>query len=296
MLNRVAEEIGLAPTDAVSLLSQTTGQTFRLVGRLTGGETGAHEVLGPTGDRLAMKWDTEPTSQEKRSEAVVLSERLRVEAAWPIPRQRTVTGNGCLFILQGFMSGTPLEVLTHRLVDEILVLHDRRVGLAQASDSSHWPQALIVTLATGGEGYCCHDSLRGHDDRTARLLNSIEALGRQLRPDDLAGPADIVHWDLHPGNMLQDGGGLSAVVDTDFAVVGDPRFDLVLLALTTRTAPCDPGVRSRLLGAALHNLAEPHRQAYLSHLFLRFLDWSIRKGRVEEIDFWLGQAEQTLCR
>jgi hypothetical protein len=32
-------------------------------------------------------------------------------------------------------------------------------------------------------------------------------------------------------------------------------------------ARCDSGVRSRLFGTAFHDLAEPRRRAYLSHLF-----------------------------
>lgn len=283
----------MTATEAVALLSQTTGQPYRLVGRLRGGETGAHEILGPTGDRLVVKWDTARTSQELRIEAVMLSERLRAEAAWPVPRQRTVRANGCLFVVQTFMPGAPIEILTHHLVDELIELHHHRLGLAEPQDPSHWPQALIATLTTGGEGYCRHDSLRSHDERTARLMESIEEFGHQLNPNDLTG-TDIVHWDLHPGNMLEEGGNLSAVVDTDFAVIGDARFDLVVLALTSLTLPCDQGVRSRLFAAALDGLGEPQRRAYLGHLFLRFLDWSIRKGRAEAVDFWLGQAGQML--
>jgi hypothetical protein len=278
---------------AIALLSRTSGQSYRLVGRLSGGETGAHEVLGPAGDRLVVKWDTAEPSQTARLEAVVLSERLRAEAGWPVPRQETIARRGRLFVVQNFMPGSPIEVLSRHLLDEILELHRRRIGLARDGDRSHWPEALIATLTTGGDGYCRHDSLRSHDDRTARLVTRIEKFGRQLEPDDLDG-SDVVHWDLHPGNMLEDAGNLSAVVDTDFVVVGDAAFDLVTLALTSLTLPSDRGVRSRLFAAAFEGLGEPQTRAYLSHLFIRFLDWSIRKGRVDEIDFWLRQANQML--
>jgi aminoglycoside phosphotransferase (APT) family kinase protein len=289
----MARAIDLTAADAVSLLSRTTGQTYRLIGRLRGGETGAHEVVGPDGARLVVKWDTVEPSQQLRSEAVVFSERLRAEAAWPVPRQHTVSAEGCLFVLQSFMPGAPIEVLTHLLVDELLHLHMRRIGLAKPQDPSHWPHALIETLTSGGQGYCRHDSLRDHDDRTARLVKKIEEFGSQLRPDDLVG-TDIVHWDLHPGNMLEQGGNLSAVVDTDFAVVGDAAFDLVVLALASLTLRCDQGVRSRLFDAALDGLGELRRRSYLSHLFLRFIDWSIRKDRPDAVNFWLEQAEQML--
>jgi thiamine kinase-like enzyme len=278
---------------AVALLSATTGETYELVGRLSGGETGAHEVRGPSEARLVVKWETEPSSILLRSQAVGLSERLRTEAGWPTPGQRTVGAEGCLFVLQEFMPGSPVEVLSHGVVDRLLELHARRLGLARSNDPSHWPDALIRTLTEGGEGYCVHESLRRHDERTARLVTKIEEFGGALRGDALVGH-DIVHWDLHPGNLLEDDGKLSAVVDTDFAVVGDAAFDLVTLALSCLAWPSPAGVRDRLFAAAFDDLGDLQRRAYLGHLFIRFIDWPIRRGRVEEIDFWLAQADQWL--
>lgn len=72
--------------------------------------------------------------------------------------------------------------------------------------------------------------------------------------------------------MLEEAGNLSAVVDTDFAVVGDAAFDLVALALSSLTLPCDEGVRDRL----------------------RLLDWSIRRHRAEAVEYWLRHAGDLL--
>jgi hypothetical protein len=73
---------------AVSLLAEGTDEPYRLVRRLIGAETGAHQVIGPEGRVLVLKWDTDPRSQELRREAVVLTERLRAEAGWPRPDGR----------------------------------------------------------------------------------------------------------------------------------------------------------------------------------------------------------------
>lgn len=43
--------------EAIARLARVTGADYRLVGRLAGGETGAHEVRGPDGARLVVKWD-----------------------------------------------------------------------------------------------------------------------------------------------------------------------------------------------------------------------------------------------
>ena len=155
------------------------------------------------------------------------------------------------------------------------------------------PQRLIRTLVVGGRDYCLHESLRGHDARTASLVEEVEAFGARVDPDDLRGH-DIVHWDWHLGNLLAQGGRLSAVVDTDFCVVGDAAFDLVTLALSSGTLPCPSDVRRDLFRLALDPLPPVRRTAYLGHLFIRVLDWPIRRGRVGEVEHWLSQVER--CR
>jgi aminoglycoside phosphotransferase (APT) family kinase protein len=146
--------------------------------------------------------------------------------------------------------------------------------LARPNDPVHWPTALIETLTVGGEGYCLHSSLRDFDGRTRSLVERVEAFGSTIDESALIG-RDIVHWDLHGGNLLVADGSLTAVVDTDFSVVGDASFDLVTLALSSLTFPCEA-------------------QSYLAHLFIRILDWPIRRGQFDEVEFWLARADELL--
>lgn len=83
------------------------------------------------------------------------------------------------------------------------------------------------------------------------------------------------------------------MVDTDFALVGDAAFDLVALGLSSLTLPCDDGVPDRLFAAAFDDLGQLQARAYLSHLLLRLLDWSIRRHRADAVEYWLRQA--TTC-
>ncbi len=152
---------------------------------------------------------------------------------------------------------------------------------------------LIATLAVGGNGYCRHEPLRCYDKRTRSLIERVEAFGCSLNAEDFAGH-DVVHWDLHPGNLLVEAGDLSAVVDTDFAIVGDAAFDLVMLALTSLPLTCQPDVRSRLFAEAFDRLDEVRAQAYLGHLFVRLIDWPIRRNSPVEVDYWLARAEELL--
>ena len=275
------------------MLARETGKPYRHVRRLTGGETGAHEFLGGDGQPVVVKWDARPGSRQLRAEAVVLSERLRTVARWPVPAQSVVDAGEVRFVIQEFMPGSPPDHFDHRLVDQLLDLHARRLGLAQPDDPVHWPTALIETLVVGGEGYCLHSSLRDFDGRTRSLVERVEAFGRTIDGSALVG-RDIVHWDLHGGNLLIADGALSAVVDTDFSVVGDAGFDLVTLALSSLTLPCAPGVRSRLFRSAFAELDDLRAQSYLAHLFVRNLDWPIRRGQHDEVDFWLARADELL--
>ena len=263
------------------------------MGRLAGGETGAHEFTVGDGRRVVVKWDLDPSSQDARRRAVGLADRLRELAAWPVPRQRTIEADGYLFVIQELVAGAPVTVLTHSLVDALLELHARRVGLERPDDDSRWPEALVETLTIGGNGYCRHDSMRQYDNRTAELVEHIEQIGHAVRADDFAG-GDVVHWDLHPGNLLEVGGQLVAVIDTDFVTTGDAGFDLATLAVTSLTIQCEDGVRKRVCGLGLDALHQSRRQAYVGHLLIRFLDWSIRKRRVDDIEFWLGHADRLL--
>ncbi len=289
----MSRDTGVDHETAASMLSDVTGKPFRHVRQLSGGETGAHQFLGPDGRSIVVKWDTTATGRAFRGEAVVLSERLRCAAGWPVPAESVVDSEGITFIVQEFMPGTPPNTLNHGLIDRLLELHARRLGLADPHDPVRWPANLLTTLTVGGHGYCRHDSLERYDDRTRSLIGRIESFGRSLKADDFTG-GDVIHWDLHPGNLLVDGGELSAVVDTDFALIGDAGFDLVMLALTSLQVDCDPGVRSRLFSEAFDHLPPLRAQAYLAHLFVRLIDWPIRRNSPTEVDFWLARADELL--
>ena len=285
----------LNPSAAVRLLSELTAEPYRLIGRLPGGESGAHEIRGPDGSRLVAKWASDPISQDARRVAAKLTARLREKAAWPVPHQRVVESDTCLFVLQEFLPGYPVRVLTDVMLTRLLDLHNRRVRLAQPGDESVWPDTLIRTLTTGGDGYCQHASLRNYDHRTARLLNRIVEIGRGVQPADLRGD-DIVHWDLHSGNLLQIDDRLVGIVDTDFVKIGDADFDLATLAVSACAVACEPGVREKLFELAIKPLDDARRHAYIGHLLLRFLDWPIRYRRTDEVEFWLRQGDRLLPR
>jgi len=250
-------------------------------------------VRGPNGSRWVAKWDLNPGSQVARRTGVVLTARLGDEASWPVPRQWSVESETCLFVLQEFLPGYPVRTFGRELVAQLLILHERRMGLARPEDLSTWPYILIETLLQGGHDYCLHSSLRDYDARTAKLLDRIIEIGQGLQASDL--PAtDIVHWDLHAGNLLQIEGHLSGIVDNDFVEVGDAAFDLATLAVSACQTDCERGVREQLFELGVETLDEARRCAYVGHLLLRVIDWAIRYDRRDEVDLWLAQSARFL--
>jgi hypothetical protein len=278
----------MGPDEATALLCRATRSDYELIGRLAGGETGAHEVRR-TGDnvRFVLKWESTPATQVLRVEGVALAARLRTESGWPVPEQWTHHADGTLLILQEFMKGEPPAMVTDRMVDQLLAWHDARRDLVDPASSLPCAVRLIDTLRVGGPTYCRHQSLRQYDARTSALLDEIISVGTALAPQDLLG-SDIVHWDLHPENLLAADEEISAVVDTDFCTTFDAGFDLVMLALTCREMPCAPGTRERLEASGVEVLPSAKRRAYLGHLFVRILDWPIRRRAPEEVERWLG--------
>lgn len=283
----------LSPEAAVGRYGELIGERFRLVGPLAGGETGATEICSDAGERRVLKWDADPRNIAARTAALSLAVRLRTEAGWPVPAQHAACDGSWLFVAQDFMPGQPVTGLGPALVDDLLALHPARLGLAEPDVADEWGIDQIEILTSGGHGYCLHEPLRRHDHRTRRIVERIESIGRELSPEQLRGN-DLVHADLHLGNLLQIGGRLSAIVDLDFTTVGDAAFDLVLLAVGSLDAPCDDETRRRLMDAALDGLDEARRQAYVANLLLRLLDWPIRRNRPEEIEFWLDRADGLL--
>ena len=279
--------------EAATLLSEALGSQFVLLGPLAGGETGATAVAAADGRRFVLKWEQDPHKQELRRDGASLAERLRAEAGWPCPQQQVAQGEGLLLVLQEFMLGEPVLHLSHDLVDELFDLHERRLDLDAEDAANSWSADMIQLLVEGGRGYCLHEPLRRFDPRTRRIVERIEEVGRSTTVADVAG-SDIVHGDLHAGNLLHVNGHLSAVIDMDYTRVGDAAFDLVMIAVSSLGVTADPGVRSRVFDRGVRALPEPKRHAYVANLLLRCLDWPIRKNRLEEVEFWIARADRLL--
>lgn len=156
-------------------------------------------------------------------------------------------------------------------------LADFQAGLADfqaGPDDSHggWPELLTRTLTHGGDGYCVHSTLAARPD-LSDLLEIVRRVGESCGPSISAG-RDFVHFDFTLANLLTDGTAVTGVIDVNPPLLtGDRAFDLATLLFYLYDHDDVRAVlRARLLELSSWQVA----RAYLAHMVLRQVDWSVR--------------------
>jgi Ser/Thr protein kinase RdoA (MazF antagonist) len=198
---------------------------------------------------------------------------------YPAPRFRAVGhAPGLVFWVQQQLPGSALDrgqpepdhAVLARLLPELLRLNDAQAGLGTGTRG--WPDLVSRTLTAGGDGYCLHATLQARPD-TRDLLRVVRRVGARCGPAIPAGD-DFVHYDFTLANLLSDGTAITGVIDINPPVLaGDRAFDLATLLFYLY----DQDDIRDLLRARLLDLAGPQAAcAYLAHMVLRQVDWSLR--------------------
>ncbi len=157
------------------------------------------------------------------------------------------------------------------LLPTLIALNEAQARLA-TGDPGDWPALLITTLTEGGDGYCLHDTLQARPD-TREMLGVVRDIGAHCGPAIPAG-TDFMHYDFSPANLLTDGATITGVIDINAPVLaGDRAFDLATLLFY---AYDHPGIRARLAARLFDLAGYEASRAYLAHMVLRQVDWSVR--------------------
>jgi len=171
-------------------------------------------------------------------------------------------------------AGVPDGERVSRLLPDLLRLNDAQAGLGDPAQPVRlpWPELITTTLTEGGDGYCLHATLAARS-ATRGLLDLVRRTGADCGPAIPAG-RDFVHYDFSPGNLLSDGTAITGVIDINPPVLaGDRAFDLATLLFYLYDH--EP-VRARLLDRLLSLAGGQVAAAYLAHMVLRQVDWSLR--------------------
>jgi aminoglycoside phosphotransferase (APT) family kinase protein len=261
----VREQAGL---DVVTLTPAGGQSGAAFWARERGGSTWMLKLVpGPVAEALDSLRDLE-----------AVTGRLR-ERGYPAPRVRAIgqAGGSAFWITerlpgQGLSAAgeDPGHAAVSRLLPELFRLNDAQAGLG--SGGPGWRELITRTLVSGGDGYCLHSTLATRTD-TRELLAALRRIGENCGPAVPPG-ADFTHFDFQFMNLLSDGRVITGVIDINPPPVsGDRAFDLATLAFYVY----DHDELRRPILARLADLASwPAARAYLGHIVLRQVEWSVR--------------------
>jgi hypothetical protein len=272
----------------LELIREHGGLDLHAAGVFAGGEVGATDVRGDDGSRFVLKWWDGDAAAGRRAAALV--DRLRARG-YPIPRYVIADDvGGATVMLQEYVDGTLSDEVSAATVKTLLALNGRQVGEGDA-ESAEWSAYIAGSLLHGCDGYCVHQPLRDYDRRTAALLETIRGIGERV--GDLPS-GDVVHVDFHHRNVLLAEGTVAAVIDWEGCRSGDAVFDLVTLAFGLTVARVPAAARERVWDEARRRAAPDALRAYVAHMALREVDWSIRHRTAADVDHWLAVAHTFL--
>jgi Ser/Thr protein kinase RdoA (MazF antagonist) len=222
--------------------------------------------------------DVPPETAGHLRELDAVLARLR-DRGYPAPRFRIIGQlPGLVFWVQQCLPGAVLDRGQHepdyaaleRLLPALFRLNDAQAGLG--TGQQEWRSLITQTLTSGGDGYCQHSTLQASPD-ARDLLPVLRRIG------DRCGPAipdgeDFAHYDFTPANLLSDGTAITGVIDINPPILaGDRAFDLATLLFCHYD---HEQIRDRLRARLLELAGPQAASAYLAHMVLRQVDWSLR--------------------
>jgi hypothetical protein len=275
----------MTTAQVVDLIRDEHALDLEFVGWFAGGEVGAADVRGADDSRYVLKWWPGDNELGRVRQSVALVERLR-DRGYPAPRYLLIDAvDGVTVTLQEHLEGAVADTVSDVVIDELLRLNDLQQAACDADDGS-WHEYIRLSLTEGCDGYCVHESLREYDSRTASLLAEIQGVGQSLVEQLPSG--DVVHVDFHHRNVLVLNGKVGAVIDWEGCRPGDRGLDLVTFAFGPTVASVSGRARKRVWQAVCDHTEPEVRRAYVAHMALRQVDWSIRHRTAADVDHWLG--------
>jgi Phosphotransferase enzyme family len=174
------------------------------------------------------------------------------------------------FWLQERLPGKVVYQVTDWLLPEVLRLNDAQDGLGDGT--CRLSELIAATLTAGGNGYCVHATLEARPD-TRSLLAMVRHTGDRCLAS-VPERGDFVHYDFTLANLLASSAGISGVIDINPpALTGDRAFDLATMLFYLYG---QDGISQRLRDRALELTNQRALDAYLAHMMLRQVDWSLR--------------------
>jgi hypothetical protein len=227
-------------------------------------------VRDDAGRTWVVKWSRQPGTVSRFERAAEVTERLS-SAGYPSPRyERTGAGEGYSFALQSLLPGATPRVAEDLPLGDVFRLSELQSGKGAGTD--RWPRRVfdlpIRPLARSEAPADTWPVL----EAAAAVLESSR--GFEYRH------GDVVHYDFNPANLLVARGCITGVVDWEGVCSGDRGFDIATLFYFCWT---DARLREALRAHGAGISGPGQFDAYLGHMVLRQLTWSVQSHPPERV-------------
>jgi aminoglycoside phosphotransferase (APT) family kinase protein len=270
-------------------INQRHGTAFVLDGRLPGGrQDGAFALAEPDGRRAVLKQLFAPR-------AVPIIHRLHA-VGYPTPDvlYQGTASDGTDYLIQEYVAGTPIHSLTEAYLDQLFALNDRQADLnpqPEANMLESWSGYVQEVVFARSSVWV--RALGNHSPATASLLSALRQATLPYAATRLPN-TDVVHGDLHSGNIIVEHGRITGVIDMDYAGYGTRAIDLASLLHTLDSESYAPIVRQRLRARLIDRFGPAVYAICMAYRAIVLLEWAIRHGSPGLVDRCI-RAGRVVC-
>ena len=262
---------------------------FALAGKLPGGhQDGAYVLAEPAGRRAVLKQLFAPR-------ALPIIRRLRA-IGYPTPDALYdgTADDGTTYLVQEFVPGAPMATLTDVYLDQLITLNDLQANLnphPEAHALESWSGYVYEAVFAPTSVWV--SALGNHSPATAGLLTALRLATRRYATTVLPN-TDVVHGDLHTGNILVEQGRITSVIDMVYAGYGTRAIDLATMLHTADSDDYAPATRLRLRAHVIERFGPEVYAICMAYRAIVTLEWAIRRGLPDWIDYF-ARAGWAVC-
>lgn len=286
------------PEEVVALVRDVHGIELAIEGRAAQGESGDGAWFARLeGERVVLKWHHDEDAVHRYEH---LGRALDIARGRGVPAPRyTWVGAvpGLTVVTQEVMPGRDGFPVTSTVVREVQEVVERLADIDAPRLAGQALGSLVVhSLVVGEDGWCVHETMLLYSARTRAVAEHARAVGADADPAWFAAD-DLVHLDLHPGNLLaRDDGGVAAIIDWEGALCGDRWFDLAYFAFAVDASTGGADLTGDVWRSIEDALDERVLRAYVAHIALRMVEWQVRFHSRGDVLRWLEPAEALVAR
>jgi aminoglycoside phosphotransferase (APT) family kinase protein len=252
---------------------------FELAGKLPGGHQDGAYVLAESGGRRAV------LKQLFAPRALPIMRGLHA-LGYPTPDvlYDGMAHDGTTYLVQEFVPGAPMATLTDAYLDQLFMLNDLQANLnphpaanALESWSGYVYEVVFARRSVWVTALC------NHSQATASLLTALR-LATSRYASTVLPNTDVVHGDLHHGNILVEQGQITGVIDMVYAGYGTRAIDLATMLHTIDSDEYAPAIRQRLRAHVIERFGPDVYAICMAYRAIVTVEWAIRQGSPNWID------------